>query len=358
MEKMKKKFLITFIFVLLICMLVSCGKVTKAIDVDEHIAIAEKYLIEMNYEEAYTYFLEVIEVESMNVRAYLGITDAQIHLGKKEDAIEVLNKGYELTENENLIKIVSAIKNSDIDGYIALSKAYIAEGLSDKAEELLRRVYEETGDKIIGSALLLIDISNKESNDYIKLLEVLVEDIQSEDYLSVGNTLKGDEYRKLVDYINKNGTIMYQYRDTNIGVYTDGFLYCGDMIDGIRDGNGIWFDSSVRNNYEYYIGQWENDYPNGEGTLIKSLDESLIEKEPNHSYPLGTSVKGFFSNGIYNGNFTLIWNMENHTHTWNGNFIEGIVQNIDGDIFALCSDCGASLTIGNHLNYVDGFEPQ
>lgn len=140
----------------------------KPLSAAELLDLGEKYLLEMNYEQAVVQFSKVIEIEPKNVRAYLGGTDAYLHIDKIPDAIEWLNSGIEMTDNENLAHVLVAVDKSVIEGYIALVEAYEAEGWFEKALELLRRVYEETGDEIIGRKLGIIQSDEiLSSDDYV-----------------------------------------------------------------------------------------------------------------------------------------------------------------------------------------------
>ncbi len=156
---MKKKYavILALCVILIAVILIQVGG-KSASPTEDKIATGEKYLSERKYEEALLCFNEAIELEPMNVRAYLGATDSYIHLERQAEAVELLNTGFELTQNENLTNVVTGIEVSDIDGYIALAEAYKAEGLEEKANELLQRVYDETGDERLGVLLGLVEV--------------------------------------------------------------------------------------------------------------------------------------------------------------------------------------------------------
>ena len=61
------------------------------------IQIAERYLSEKNYEQAIIEFEKILEIEPMNVEAYLGLADAYIGKGDTDKALEILRKGLEQT---------------------------------------------------------------------------------------------------------------------------------------------------------------------------------------------------------------------------------------------------------------------
>ena len=79
------------------------------------VEVAERYLWEQSYERAIIEFEKVLEIEPMNVEAYLGLADAYIiSLGDTEKVLEALRKGLELTGDPRLqVKIDEMTKPSE-----------------------------------------------------------------------------------------------------------------------------------------------------------------------------------------------------------------------------------------------------
>jgi len=144
--------------VLLLAAVSGCGRV-PASGPEETLALGEKYLTELEYEQAVVAFLQVIEIDPMNIRAYLGGTDAYLHLDRIEEAIQWLAGGIEATESRPLAAVVSGVEKSVIEGYLALADAYEAEGWRERALELMQRVYSETNDEMIGRKLGIVAAS-------------------------------------------------------------------------------------------------------------------------------------------------------------------------------------------------------
>jgi|GEM_PF-5860139 len=144
---MKKRVIAFFVlFVMILTVLVGCAKVK---DTSAMLSLGEKYLSELNYEQAVVQFLKVIDIEPKNVRAYLGGADAYLHLDKQPEAVDLLAQGVANTGNPNIQHALDGVEISGIDGYIAIAEAYRAEGWQDREIELLNRVYKETGDERI-----------------------------------------------------------------------------------------------------------------------------------------------------------------------------------------------------------------
>ena len=70
--------------------------------VTEMLSTAQKYLVEMDYERAIAEFNKVIELDPMNADAYLGLAEAYEKSGDIDKAVEMLEKGFELTGDERL----------------------------------------------------------------------------------------------------------------------------------------------------------------------------------------------------------------------------------------------------------------
>lgn len=86
---------------------------TERVDIPSLVSTAQKYLIENNYEQAIAEFNKIIEIDPMNVDAYIGIADAYIGIGDTEKAIEWLEKGYELTGNERLKNMIDELNSEN-----------------------------------------------------------------------------------------------------------------------------------------------------------------------------------------------------------------------------------------------------
>ncbi len=70
--------------------------------VSQGIDLAERYLSEQNYEQAIIEYEKVLEIEPMNVDAYLGLANAYERSGDIDKAIEILREGLEMTGDERI----------------------------------------------------------------------------------------------------------------------------------------------------------------------------------------------------------------------------------------------------------------
>ena len=99
-----------FAFTIAICLicvlfLAACTPKEKellAFNVETELANAERLLLEGNYEEVILTLETVLEVEPANVRGYLMLADTYIARGEEEKALALLQKGLDLTGDEEI----------------------------------------------------------------------------------------------------------------------------------------------------------------------------------------------------------------------------------------------------------------
>ena len=92
---------------LLLLVLVGCAEPqseSPALTATELLDLGEKYLLELNYEQALVQFLKVIEIEPMNPRGYTGVAEAYVGLGEIEKAVEVLEQGLEVLPDDETVR--------------------------------------------------------------------------------------------------------------------------------------------------------------------------------------------------------------------------------------------------------------
>jgi len=140
---MKKAYALTLIVALLLAMF-ACG--TPAAIPNPPLILGEKFLADLDYEQALLQFDQAITIEPKNPRGYLGKADALLHLDRQTDAAQALADGAKATRRETrtaLIEAKAAVETSPVNGYIGLSSAYNRLGWREIALALLKRVCEE-----------------------------------------------------------------------------------------------------------------------------------------------------------------------------------------------------------------------
>ena len=87
---------------MIITCLSACTESSDSINVSATLTVAQRYLSEMKYEQAVIEFDKILTVDAKNASAYLGKAEAYIAFSDIKSAIEILQKGYELTNDEKI----------------------------------------------------------------------------------------------------------------------------------------------------------------------------------------------------------------------------------------------------------------
>ena len=90
-------------------------KPNEKTSVSEMIRTAQNYLVENNYEQAIAEFEKAIELDPMNVEAYIGIAEAYEAIGNRDMAAQWLEKGFEATGDERLQEKLEEILSGDVE---------------------------------------------------------------------------------------------------------------------------------------------------------------------------------------------------------------------------------------------------
>ena len=104
--------------VVLLCVVILISvlltKVAPQQKITKQIELGNKYLTEMDYEQAIVAFEQVIEIDPMNADAYIGLTDAYICLNEFDKAYKTAKQGYEKTGDERLNEKMQMIESGNI----------------------------------------------------------------------------------------------------------------------------------------------------------------------------------------------------------------------------------------------------
>ncbi len=122
----------------------------------EQLKLGNRYLEEMDYEQAVVAFTKTIEIDPSNVDAYLGASMAYAALENYQEALNILESGYETTEAPQIAErgqevcLEAAEYYMDEEDY-GEAKKYIEKGkeygTSEKLEEASGKL-EETSEKL------------------------------------------------------------------------------------------------------------------------------------------------------------------------------------------------------------------
>lgn len=258
--------------------------------------LGQKCLLEEDYEGAIVAFNKIIEMDPMNVEAYIGLADAYLGLEDMDAGMDALNRGYELTKDERLqvkMEEVSAILAKEREA--ATTKLENSQILYSDEDEVINsteeEMPEETKEKLANNIDEQEDVqeSSEQTGENQEWVDDLYYKLLADNYIEVVNILKSPDLKeKLAPFIlnewavfddeaaykmtASDGTIFGVVVYNNISIdafisYTEdyGFEYTkvGDHCVTLNnDGSYIWMigqyiyfsDGEVMDAYEGYDG--------------------------------------------------------------------------------------------------------
>lgn len=159
--------------------------------------------------------------------------------------------------------------------------------------------------------LLQMDKANREKYD--TLLIELYNAFEKEDYVNVAEILEGEENSELFAQLcseleTGNRYLLFDDFGTEnvLAVYRYGLLYYGGWKEEKREGNGIWYALGDVEELRFE-GEWADGLPQGIGTVVISARKK--PEEWGDLYPVRQERAGTFSEGYYDGEFQINWEM-------------------------------------------------
>ena len=102
------------------------------------LSVAQRYLNEKNYEQAIIEYKRVLELDPTSIDAYLGLAQAYIAIGDIDSAIEILQKGVEVTgDGEIQRKLDELLKSMEeaVQTTAAITTTTVTEPVEEPAEQ-------------------------------------------------------------------------------------------------------------------------------------------------------------------------------------------------------------------------------
>jgi tetratricopeptide (TPR) repeat protein len=112
MKHIIKILTILFAAAMMFTSVLGCAKApAQPLTAAELLDLGEKYLRELDYEQAIVQFTKLIEIEPKNARAYTGLADAYTALGRTDEAIAILERGLaELPDNAEILAMLESLR--------------------------------------------------------------------------------------------------------------------------------------------------------------------------------------------------------------------------------------------------------
>jgi tetratricopeptide (TPR) repeat protein len=339
---MKRIIPILFCLALALTFLTSCAQPQQPLTAAELLNLGEKYLLELDYEQALVQFLAVIEIEPMNPRGYTGAAEAYVGLGRVEAAVAVLEQGLEVIEDETiqakLTELTKAGDNLIPNSHDDDSTEYntTAQGFTSNEIAVMEAVYQGTiredymflydcllsqdfADLFVNTVRLeysydtLNFLTWVRSNEIITFRQQLYEDGETEGYgVEFGNKENGTYYH-IWDIIHPiTGGVMGGAEFLILSVLNNkdglgngrfcGYIYTpqADMVLLQRSGVAVngWADGILRDVETYSDGSTESTEWNYIDGLYYYLDGSSSKKQVGGYYDEITGQLEFWESVI------------------------------------------------------------
>lgn len=339
---------------------------------ERHLDSGDKFLEELDFEQALVAYQAAISIDPKNMDAYLGALQASTELGDTqlaqslmadalqaigslsseeldasmdqitdiytqadkvypsdtEEAVDILEDGYEITGGAD------PIRDALIDDYLKLAEEAKNVGDYDKAIEYYEKVLEldpENADALAGldecyAALEEAQQAAEQEASREALLSLVYDTMAAGNYDAMTSIDGSDEADAIADSMtepyliyapngfteNYTGVAAGIYRpyDNQTQSYRDGgyYFYYGEYINGVRSGHGVSI-WNTNGGQQIYDGPWDGDMPNGNGTTTYyGYSDTTGE-----SYVKVTT--GNYTNGLENGTMTSSLTAGGYTYT-------------------------------------------
>ena len=288
---MKKLFSSALIAALLLA-LAACG--TPAAIPNPPLVLGEKYLTDLDYEQALLQFDQAITIEPKNPHGYLGKADALLHLGRQPDAVEALAAAAKQCRPQRaaLAEAKDAVEKSPVDGYIGIAGAYEKLGWKDVALALLKRVCEELPEEgrlreALEGLISAVDISqDKESKT--QGLGARMERRDLENGYEIWEYDSNDQVIRI---------LLYDTKDVKTGLITWRYNEQGEMIRGDEydaDDRKIRFWTFQYNEQGQQVREDQYD-AGGEKTGFSTIQYNEQGQAIRQDYYEADGIKAFFT---------------------------------------------------------------
>ena len=328
---------------------IECYK--KAMEYDKNTDELKSAIVQAYMELAASYndtddaiicYQSALSFDTNNKKAYWAIADIYEGRGEEDTMIEILEKGYEDTQDETMFAKYSAI----LDERARIAAEEEAKRLEEEEQE---RIAKERAQKLEPLLQLFID------KDYTTLKE----ELRKEEYIDFSDELIGDN-----SYYFGNTDVDGNRTGTGIAVYENGYFYYGDFENNVRSGQGVLMRASYAESSSIgsfiFEGEWKDDAPNGKGTATSNYYKDRISA----SDFVTKEISGNYTDGREDGTMTLKGRTKSGvSQTFTYKATGGIAEKsssedsgVEGQyIIAQTKDKSQSLTSDGSIRGVEGF---
>lgn len=282
-RKYYKIFVLAIILIFFLCVL-PINSIGNSIRADVQVKMGNKYLENLDYDQALASYNEAIKIDPMNIPAYKGAVSVMLEMEDERNAIQLLQQCVKVTENYEMEVWLSQLLEEH--EYLAIAIEESNEHVEEKGDEAQQVIEEEINDKKImeGNLEIIKDNNPGIENERIKWLFSLkinkdVNTYYISDYYIEMNEIEGmkkSENDLIFKIINERNYINYK-------MYQDVYRFI--------DINGNMVTNIMASDFsEYGIGD--------NGWILDNNKFIDLEEKIRLEIPLGYQVQGVFHNGL------------------------------------------------------------
>ena len=253
--------------------------------VDAYLEQASGFAASGDYESALAVYDKLLELDGENPEVQNGLRTLLLQQasdyeasGNYDGALTVYDRLLEMDgENPEVQKGIGDLLNSYL-------RKLIDEGNYDEARALIEKYRDKVSGVDFQAYLNEIEEMERIKAENAAFLQKVFDLMAAQDYEAVRELYTSEETAACLErmeqdslvYVPENdaaqtgkgaGVYRYYYDEENNGYY----FYYGDLADGSREGEGCSFEigtlEEADGRYYVFTGHWENNAPNGEGTL-------------------------------------------------------------------------------------------
>jgi hypothetical protein len=338
---MKRNLIITIVFLLASSLLAGCGgsQYQKQLD------LGYKFLQEEKYEEAIIAMNKAIDIDDKRPEAYIGLGDVFVTRCDENtvsDASDALKRGYEKSKSDLIAK-----------AFLDLADKLVDKGKTDWAVQFLEFGYKLTNDEKLKTKREELSKAN-----HSETLNQLAELCKGKEYKKIAEIMNGDSFKsEMADVTSEKPVLQITNAqsgadsEVGVGIYAGKgglYIYYGELENNRRTGTGIWV-ANFGDQYCVYEGKWKNDAPSGSGTTKK---ETVYTLDDNNSIDYLEVHSGNVKNGLWDGSVEALWesDVEGIPSGFVYNLNDGIVEVIENED----REDGFYYTVGKGIREEDG----
>ncbi len=297
MSKTKKlAIVISFVCIALVSGILIFSR--QEIIVERNLSLGNKYLQALDYERAIAEFSKVIEMDSSNAEAYLGLADGYVALGDTDTAVKILQQGFDLTGDNTIKNRLDRLKNQFIS--IDVTEDLTEEKTETKTENKTDNKESEWGVQFItwnnnffyrGPYMTRTEYCNQFKGCADAFVDI-EKRLNSTGATAISVSISNEDMTRLPENTSKNVTITRHEVAFKLNRY---YLEMGMLKEAHKE--WMWLQN---NNIEKHEGEIcdkygrviENQYPTDGGTevITREYDEYNDEVFYKDKYPNGDYI--------------------------------------------------------------------